>query len=76
MNNEISWGIKVCHFRQYFDHSTDLLIRDCILAAELFISKFSLTKLLTDIRHCGTSENFKMFTGRLKAGQNNEQIIL
>ena len=36
---QINWGIKVCYFRQKFDHSIDLLIKDRILPAESFISK-------------------------------------
>ena len=51
INRQINWGIKVCNFRQRIDHSTDLLIKDRILPAELLISKVSLTKLQTDIRH-------------------------
>ena len=50
INRQNNWGIKVCYFRQKFDHSIDLLIKDCILPAELFISKVSLMKLQTDIR--------------------------
>ena len=51
VNRQINWGIKVCYFRQKFDHIVDLLIKDRILPAELFISKVSLMKLQTDIRH-------------------------
>ena len=57
INRQINWGIKVCYFRQKFDHSIDLLIKDRILSAELFISKVSLMKLQTDIRQWETSEN-------------------
>ena len=75
---QINWGIKVCYFRQKFDHSFDLLIKDRILPAELFISKVSLMKLQTDIRQWETSENFKMFFSRHNARQNKRtnQIIL
>ena len=38
INRQINWGIKVCYFRQNIDHSIDLLIKDRILPAELFIS--------------------------------------
>ena len=44
INRQINWGIKVCYFRQKFDHSIDLLIKDRIVPAELFISKISLMK--------------------------------
>ena len=78
INRQIKWEIKVCVFRQKFNHSIDLLIEDRILPAELFISKFSLTKLQTDIRHCEKSKNFKMFTIRHNARQNmrKNQIII
>ena len=77
INRQINWGIKVCYFRQTFDHSIDLLVKDRILAAEFFISKVSLMKLQTDIRQWETSENFKMFSIRLNARQNKRtnQII-
>ena len=45
INRQINWGIKVCYFRQKFDHSIDLFLKDHILPAELFISKVSLMKL-------------------------------
>ena len=78
INRQINWGIKVCYFRQKFDHSIDLLIKDRTLPAELFISKVSLMKLQTDIRQWETSENFKMFSSRHNARQNKRtnQIIL
>ena len=78
INRQINWGIKVCYFPQKFDHSFDLLIKDRILPAELFISKVSLMKLQTDIRQWDTSENFKMFSSRHNARQNKRtnQIIL
>ena len=50
INRQINWGIKVCYFRQKFDHSIDLILKDRILPAKLFISKVSLMKLQTDIR--------------------------
>ena len=50
INRQINWGIKVCYFRHKFDHSIDLLIKDRILPAKLFISKVSLMKLQTDIK--------------------------
>ena len=64
--------------RQNIYHSIDLLIKDRILPAELFISKVSLMKPQTDIRHCETSENFKMFISCHNARQNNKknQIII
>ena len=78
INRQINWGIKICYFRQKFDHSHDLLIKNRILPAELFISKVSLMKLQTDIRQWETSENFKMFSSRHNARQNKRtnQIIL
>ena len=78
INRQISWGRKICDFRQKFDHSIDLLIKDRILPAELFISKVSLMKLQTDIRQWETSENFKMFTSDHNARQNKRtnQIII
>ena len=78
INRQVKWGIKVCYFRQKFDHSIDLLIKDRILPAELFISKVSLRKLRTDIRQWETTENFKMFSSRHKARQNKRtnQIII
>ena len=45
INSQINRRKKVCYFRQNFDHSTDLLIEDPILPAELFISKVSLIML-------------------------------
>ena len=78
INRQINWGIEVCYFRQNFDHSIDLLIKDRILPAELFMSKVSLMKLQTDIRQWEKSENYKMFSSRHNARQNKRtnQIIL
>ena len=78
INRQINWGIKVCYFRQKFDHFIDLLIKDRILPAEIFISKVSLVKQQTDIKQWETSENFKMFTSRHNARQNKRpnQIII
>ena len=78
IKRQINWGLKACYFRQNFDHSIDLLFKDRILPAELFISKVSLMKLKTDIRQWETSENFKMFSSRHNAKQNKKtnQIIL
>ena len=77
INRQINWG-KICYFCQKFDHSIDLLIKDRILPAELFISKVSLMKLQTDIRQWETSENFKMFSSRHNARKNKRtnQIII
>ena len=74
----MNWRIKNCYIRQKFDHSIDLLIKDRILSAKLFISKVSLMKLQTDIRHSETSENFKMFTSCHNARQSKRtnQIII
>ena len=69
INRQINWG-KICYFRQKLDHSIDLLIKDRILPAELFISKVSLMKLQTDVRQWETSEKFKRFTSRHNARQN------
>ena len=57
IKRQINWGIKNCYFRK-FDHSIDLLIKDHIRPAKLFISKVSLMKLQTDKRHWETSEKF------------------
>ena len=78
INRQINWEIKVCYFRQKFDHSIDLLIKDRILPAEMFISKVGLMKLQTDVRQWEISESFKMFTSRHNARQNNRtnQIIM
>ena len=73
INRQINWRIKVCYFRQKFDHSIDFLIKDRILPAELFISKVSLMKLQTDMRQWETSKNFKMFTSRHNARQNKRK---
>ena len=70
INMQFNSGIKVCYLRQKFDHSGDLPIKDRILQAELFITKVSLIKLQTDIRHWETSKNFEMFTSRHNARQN------
>ena len=70
INRQINWGIKVCYFRQKFDHSIDLLIKDRILPAELFISKVRLMKLQTDIRQWETSKKFKIICSRHNARQN------
>ena len=69
---------RLCYFGQKFDHSIDLLFKDRILPAELFISKVSLVKLQTDIRQRETSQNFKMFSSRHNARQNKRtnQIII
>ena len=72
INRQINWGIKVCYFRQKFDHSIDRLIKDRILPAELLISNVSQTNLQTDIRHWETSENFKLFNSRHNARQENK----
>ena len=48
INKQFNWVIKICYFRQKFDHSIDRLIKDRNLPAELFISKVSLMKLQTD----------------------------
>ena len=74
INRQINWGIKVCYFRQKFDHSIELLTRDRILSAELFISLVSLIKLQTDIRQWKTSENSKVFFSRPNARQNKRTI--
>ena len=37
VNRQINWGIKVCHLRKKFDSARDLLLKDKILPAELFI---------------------------------------
>ena len=78
INNQNNWGTKTCYFLQKFDHSIDLLIKDRILPAELFISKVSLMKLQTYIRQWETSENLKMITSGHNTWQNKRtnQIII
>ena len=41
---QIKWGIKVCHLGKKFDSARDLLLKDKILPAELFIKKVCLLK--------------------------------
>ena len=38
-NRQINWGKKVCHLSKKFDTARDLLLKDKILPAELFIKK-------------------------------------
>ena len=45
VNRLINWGIKVCHLRKKFDSARDLLLKDKILPADLFIKKVCLLKL-------------------------------
>ena len=71
INRQISRGFFLLTFTN-FDHSPDLLIKHRIASVELFNSKISLMKFQTDIRHWGTSENFKTFTSHLKIGQNKK----
>ena len=71
INRQIYCGIKVCYVRQKFDNSIDL-IKDLILPAELFISKVSLIKLQTDIRHWETSENLKCLLVALTLDRTRE----
>ena len=60
------------------NHSIDVLFKDRILSAELFITKFTLMKLKTDIRHLETSKNFKKFFSRQNARPNKrrKQMII
>ena len=44
VNKQINWGIKFCHLRKKFDSARDLLLKDKILPAELFIKKVCLLK--------------------------------
>ena len=44
VNRQINWGIKVCHLRKKFDSARDLLLKDKILPAELFIKNVCLLK--------------------------------
>ena len=78
IKRQINWVIRVSYFRQKNDPSIDLLIKNRIMPAELFISEVSLMKLQTDIRQWETSENFKMFSSRHNARQNKRtnQIII
>ena len=75
INRQINRGIKVCYFRKKFDHSIDLLIKDRILPAELFISKVSLMKLQTDLRQWKTSENFSSHHNARQNKRTNQVII-
>ena len=47
VNRQINWGIKVCHLRKKFDSARDLLLKDKILPAELFIKTFVFLNFLT-----------------------------
>ena len=38
-NRQINWGKSVCHLQKKFDSARDLLLKDKILPAELFIIK-------------------------------------
>ena len=42
ISRQIDWRIKVCCFRQKFDHSIDLFTKERILPVELFTLKVSL----------------------------------
>ena len=44
VNRQINWGIKVCQLRKMFDSARDLLLKDKILPAELFIKNVCLLK--------------------------------
>ena len=55
-------------FSTKIDHSTDLLNKDRILSAELFISIVSQTS--NRYKTLVITESFQMFTGCLEAGQN------
>ena len=44
LNRQINWGIKVCHLRKKFDSARDLLLKDEILPAGLFIKNVCLLK--------------------------------
>ena len=68
--------MKICNIRQKFDHSTDLIIKDRILQAELFIAKVRLTKIQTELIHWELFENFKTLTGRQNADRKREHIKL
>ena len=74
INRQNNWGIKVCYFRQNFDHSIDLLIKDRILPAELLISKVSLMKLQTDNEK--PQKILKCFLVPITLDRTREQIKL
>ena len=74
INRQIKWGIKICSFREKFDDSIDLLIKDRVLSAELFISKVNLLKLQTNIRHWETSENFKCLLVAITLDRTKEHL--
>ena len=44
VDRQINWGRKVCLLRKKFDSARDLLLKDKILPAEIFIKKVSRLK--------------------------------
>ena len=76
INRQIKWGIKVCNFRKTFEDSIDLLIKDRVLPAKLFISNVNLLKLQTNIRHWETSENFKCLLVAITLDRTKEHQII
>ena len=46
-----NWAIKVCHLRKKFDSARDLLLKDKILPAELFIKNVCLLKCFDLFSH-------------------------
>ena len=44
VNRQINWGIMVCNLRKRFDSARDLLLKDKLLPAEIFIKKVCLLK--------------------------------
>ena len=47
VNRQINWGIKVCNLCKKFDSARDILLKDKILPAKLFIKKFVFLNLFT-----------------------------
>ena len=64
--------------RRKFDHCRDFLLKLHVLPAELFISKFSIMKLHTDLHQRIVSETFKKCANRLQLKQNKrtKQLII
>ena len=78
IKRQINWGIKVCYMRRKFDHCCDILLKSHVLPAELFISKFSILKLHTDLNQRTVSETFKKCANRpqLKQNKRTQQLII
>ena len=66
VNRQINCGIKVCHLRKKFDSVRDLLLKDKILPAELFIKNVCLLKFFDLLsRYKESSRETKNFSFRI-----------